>query len=181
MRIISTVMLSKQARTNCSLRSIIPCKRGKYSGQKDRGVPGQESHKPRTNSCSRVVTPEHPPTFNYELALEQWLPKSGTDTFFFPPNDLKNSYSRLMTVQNLQFSFTPQKLQPCFLQHCIVSTCSACQSLGKSGGSQGCFAGSIPAALGQAFQESCLPADKMVLGVISFVETPRYPPFSISK
>lgn len=122
MRIISTVMLSKQARTNCSLRNIIPCKRGKYSGQKDRGVPGQESHKPRTNSCSRVVTPEHPPTFNYELALEQWLPKSGTDTFFFPPNDLKNSYSRLMTVQNLQFSFTPQKLQPgnrCF-RYCLV-------------------------------------------------------------
>lgn len=127
MRIISTMMLSKQTQSNCSLRTTVPLQeRQSALGRRTEDFQGQESYKPRTRSHSWVETPRHPPGFNYAPALELSFPKFGLTDHLFA--DLKTSYSRLMNTQSLQFSLTPRKPQSgnrClrywdFLQHCII-------------------------------------------------------------
>lgn len=62
MRIISTVMLSKQTQNNCSLRST--------AALQEQQVPWAGNR-----SGSWVEMPGHPPGFNYGPALGLWFPK----------------------------------------------------------------------------------------------------------
>ena len=127
MRIISTMMLSKQTQSNCSLRSTVSLQEWLvlWAG-------GQRTSRGR-NLTNQAPGPaagwKHLDIFLALIMGQHWscdsLYLGLTDHLF---SDLKNCYTGLMNTQSLQFSLTPRKPESgnrClrywdFLQHCIT-------------------------------------------------------------
>lgn len=120
MRIISTMMLSKQTQNNRSLRSTVSLQEWRVLRAGQRTSRGRNL----TNQGPGPADGWKHPDILLALIMGQHWSCDSLNLF----SDLRNSYTGLMNTQSLQFSLTPRKPQSgyrClrywdFLQHCII-------------------------------------------------------------